>query len=173
MIMEFEGRISKVLPTRTGKRQDGTEWKALPFVFEFFENETDRYPDSVLLETLDHDLMRKIGMFVVRGADKKAVIRDGCCELNAEIKCRCGFSHRVSTYERRDGSGKAMMNNLRPYKLEILPTADAAGTAATQQGAMMPPVQAQMPWPQQAQNGQAQQGQGFAQGQEEIDDLPF
>ena len=129
--MEFEGRISKVLPVRSGTRQDGSEWKALPFVFEYFENPSDRYPDSVLLETTDHDMMRNIGQFVARGADKKAIVKDGQCELLAEIRCRCGFSHRVSTFRRKDGSGEGMMNNLRPYRLEIIVQA-AEATAEPQ-----------------------------------------
>lgn len=104
--MEFEGRISKVMPTRTGQRQDGSEWKALPFVFEYFENETGRFPDSVLLETTDHDTMRNIGQFVARGEDKKAIVKDGQCVLTGEIKCRCGFSHRVNTFRCKDGSGE-------------------------------------------------------------------
>jgi hypothetical protein len=148
--MEFEGRISKVLPTRTGTKQDGSEWKALPFVFEYYENPSDRYPDSVLLETMDHDIMRAIGQFVARGEDKKAIVKDGVCELTGEIKCRCGFSHRVATFNRKDGSGQGMMNNMRPYKLEITNTTNAA----PQQ-----PVQPPFP-PQQSQ-------------QEENDDLLF
>ena len=156
--MEFEGRIAKVLPTRTGTKQDGSEWKSLPFVFEYFENETDRTPDSVLLETTNHDMMRTIGQFVARGADKKAVIKDGQCELLAEIKCRCGFSHKVRTFKRKDGSGDGIMNNLWAYKLEILPAANAAGTAAAQPMAQ-PQYQAPFPPPQPP--------------QEESDDLPF
>lgn len=156
--MEFEGRIAKVLPTRTGTKQDGSEWKSLPFVFEYFENPSDRYPDSVLLETMDHDMMRNIGKFVARGADNKAIIKDGVCELVSEIKCRCGFSHRVNTYNKRDGSGQGMMNNLRPYKLEILPAANAAGTATAQPMAQ-PQYQTPFPQPQPP--------------QEESDDLPF
>lgn len=160
--MEFDGRITKVLPTKSGTKQDGNEWRALPFIFEYFENETDRYPDSALVETNNHDIMRKIGQFVVKGADKKAVIKDGFCELTQEIKCRCGFSHKVNTYKKKDGSGDGMMNNLRAYKLEILTEANAAGTVA------QAPVQPQMAWPQ-------QQPQNFPppQPQEECDDLPF
>jgi len=144
--MEFEGRISKVLPTRSGQRQDGSEWKSLPFVFEYFENETDRYPDSVLLETTDHDMMRSIGQFVARGADKKAIVKDGQCELLGEIKCRCGFSHRVNTYNRKDGSGQGMLNNLRPYKLEIIPASTGTTSAPPpqyQQQPIFPPQQPQ------------------------------
>lgn len=137
--MEFEGRISKVMPTRTGQRQDGSEWKALPFVFEYFENETDRLPDSVLLETTDHDTMRNIGQFVARGEDKKAIVKDGQCVLTGEIKCRCGFLHRVNTFRRKDGSGEGMMNNLRPYKLEIIPTATVSSTTTMQQSSMQQP----------------------------------
>jgi len=142
--MEFEGRISMVLPTRTGKRQDGTEWKSLPFVFEYFENPSDRYPDRVLLESTDHEMMRKIGQYVARGGDKKAIVKDGQCELIGEIKCRCGWSHKVISYKKKDGSGEGLMNQMRPYKLEILSNAaDAAGTVAQTVQQPFPPVQQQ------------------------------
>lgn len=147
--MEFEGRIAKVMPTRTGKRQDGSEWKTLPFVFEYYEHETDRSPDSVLLETTDHEMMRNIGQFVARGEGNKAIEVDGACQLTREIKCRCGFYHRVNTFRKKDGSGEGMMNNLRPYKLEIL-------TAIEAKEPLPQPVQEPLPQP-----------------KEKEDDLPF
>jgi hypothetical protein len=56
--MEFEGRVRKILPLRSGtSKSTGNEWKALPFIFEYFENETDRYADSVLLETFDTNVI--------------------------------------------------------------------------------------------------------------------
>jgi len=154
--MEFEGKIVKVLPTRSGKRQDGTEWKSLPFVFEYYENPTDRTPDSVLLETTDHEMMRSIGKFVVRGADNKAVVKDGLCEMTGEIWCRCGWSHRAVTYKKKDGSGEGMMNRMWLYKLEVnANAANAAGTVAVA--------------PQQ----QAIQKQAVQQQEAGVDDLPF
>ena len=52
--MEFQGRIAKLLPIRQGVSQrTGNEWKSLPFIFEYFEHDSDRYADSVLLETFD------------------------------------------------------------------------------------------------------------------------
>jgi len=156
--MEFEGRIQKVLPVRSGTGQKG-EWKALPFVFEYYENPSDRYPDSVLLETMDHDMMRNIGRFVVRGEDKKAILKDGQCELTTEIKCRCGWSHKVNTFKRKDGTD-GMMNNMRPYKLEILNDSTSAEGTATQAPAYQP-AQQQAPFP-------ATNNQGG-----DTDDLPF
>ena len=56
--MEFDGRILKILPKRSGKSQrTGNEWVAQPFVFEFFEHPTDRYSDKVVLETYDTDII--------------------------------------------------------------------------------------------------------------------
>lgn len=150
--MEFEGRISKVLPTKGGTRQDGTEWKSLPFVFEYYENESDRYPDSVLLETTDHNYMRSIGQFVVRGSDNKAVVKDGQCELTGEIKCRCGFSHRANTYKKKDGT-EGMTTNMRVYKLEIITPTLPSTAAQQQQAPSFPP-----PYPEHA---------------KESDELPF
>ena len=65
--MEFEGRISKVLPVRSGTSSKG-EWKALPFVFEYFESADQRWSDKVLLETMEPGIMGKIGAYVERGA---------------------------------------------------------------------------------------------------------
>lgn len=152
--MEFEGRIQRVLPVRSGTSQRG-EWKALPFVFEYFESQDQRWSDKVLLETFDTNIMTQIGVFLKKGPDGKAVIENDECVLVAELKCKCGFSHSVRTFEKQDGT-KATINDLRLYKFEILSNV-AQGTAAQ-------PVhqsQAQMPF------GAQQQGGG------DPDDLPF
>ena len=96
--MEFQGRIKKVLPLRSGTSQRG-EWQALPFIFEFFEHETDRYADSVVLETFDTKVIENLkeGMEVV-----------------------CGFGHRTREYE-----GKTY-NELRLYKIESVKKAAVA-----------------------------------------------
>ena len=107
--MEFQGRIKKVLPFRSGTSQRG-EWKALPFIFEFFEHETDRYADTVLLETFDTNVIDNLkeGMEVV-----------------------CGFGHRTREYE-----GK-VYNELRLYKIESVKKA-AVAQQQTQQAAAQP-----------------------------------
>ncbi len=148
--MEFQGRVKKLLPLRSGVSQrTGNEWKALPFVFEYFEHETDRYPDSVLLETFDTNVIDN---------------------LKEGMEVRCGFSHRTREYD-----GKTY-NELRLYKIESVRAAanqpaqqantQAAGSNATQQA-------------QGAQQG-AQQPAGAAPfppanagGDSNTDDLPF
>ena len=107
--MEFQGRIKKVLPLRSGTSQRG-EWQALPFIFEFFEHETDRYADSVVLETFDTKVIENLkeGMEVV-----------------------CGFGHRTREYE-----GKTY-NELRLYKIESVKKA-AVTQQQTQQAAAQP-----------------------------------
>ena len=107
--MEFQGRIKKVLPLRSGTSQRG-EWKALPFIFEFFEHETDRYADTVLLETFDTNVIDNLkeGMEVI-----------------------CGFGHRTREYE-----GKTY-NELRLSKIESVKKA-AAAQQQTQQVAAQP-----------------------------------
>ena len=113
--MEFQGRIKKVLPLRSGTSQRG-EWQALPFIFEFFEHETDRYADSVVLETFDTKVIENLkeGMEVV-----------------------CGFGHRTREYE-----GKTY-NELRLYKIESVKKA-AVSQQQTQQAATQP-AQTQQP----------------------------
>ena len=92
--MEFKGRIKQMLPLRSGTSQrTGNEWKAQPFIFEYFENPSDRYADSVLLESFDTNLMEK---------------------MPEGVEVKCGFGHRTREYEGR------VYNEIRCYKLEIL-----------------------------------------------------
>lgn len=133
--MEFEGRISRVLPVRTGTSQKG-EWKVLPFVFEYFETEDQRWPDRVLLETMDTTIMAQIGVYLKKGADGKVVVENGECVLQYELKCLVGFSHGVREYDKQDGA-KATINNIRCYKFEI------AGQQGQQPAAHQAPPQAQ------------------------------
>ena len=90
--MIFQGRIKQVLPMRSGTSQKtGNEWKALPFIFEYFENPSDRYADTVVLETLDTDIIPHI--------------KEG-------MEVKIGFGHHASEYD-----GK-YYNNLRMYSIE-------------------------------------------------------
>lgn len=92
--MEFEGRIRQILPLRSGtSKSTGNEWRALPFIFEYFENETDRYADSVLLETFDSNVIDN---------------------LQEGMEVRCGFSHRTREYEGRT------YNEVRLYKIQSI-----------------------------------------------------
>ena len=141
--MEFEGRIQRVLPVRSGTSQRG-EWKTLPFVFEYYENQEQRWSDKVLLETFDTKIMAQIGAFLKKGPDGKAVIENGECVLMRELKCKVGFSHNVRSFDKQDGT-RATINDVRLYKFEVL-----------EQGAAVPQQQTQ----------QVQQPQ-------EDDDLPF
>ena len=92
--MEVKGRIKKVLQVRSGVSQrTGNEWKTLPFVVEYYENPTDRYPDSVVVETMDTNLMPSI--------------REG-------VDVKIGISHHVREYEGR------MYNEVRMYRFELI-----------------------------------------------------
>ena len=152
--MEFEGRISRVLPVRSGTSQKG-EWKVLPFVFEYFETGDQRWPDRVLLETMEPSVMGQIGAYVERGADHKGIVENGCMKLKGEIKCRCGFSHSVRDWTDKEGK-TSYFNQVRLYKFEILTEQNVAvAQQQTQQQAQ--------PFPQANQQPAAQ----------EDDDLPF
>lgn len=90
--MEFTGRIKQILPVRSGVSQrTGNEWKALPFIFEYFEHDTDRYADSVVLETYDTKVIDN---------------------LKEGMTVKCGFSHKTREHEGR------WFNEIRLYKIE-------------------------------------------------------
>lgn len=136
--MEFEGRIQRVLPARSGTGQNGNEWKRLPFVFEYFESGEQRWSDKVLLETFDTNIMAQIGKYMKKGPDGKAVVENGECVLLCELKCRCGFSHSVRTFDKQDGT-KATINDLRLYKFELIAAQQTQQTAQQQAAAPFPP----------------------------------
>jgi hypothetical protein len=81
---------------RSGTSQrTGNEWKSLPFIFEYFEHDSDRYADSVMLETFDTKVIDNLqeGMEVI-----------------------CGFGHKTREYTK---DGRTMIiNDLRLYKIE-------------------------------------------------------
>ena len=107
--MEFQGRISKVLPMRQGtSARTGNEWYAQPFVFEYYEHETDRYADSVVLETFDTNIIPhlKEGMEVI-----------------------CGFGHKAKPITKQDGT-QTIINEMRLYKLESVKGANQAPQGA-------------------------------------------
>lgn len=152
--MEFQGRIAKVLPIRQGvSERTGNEWKSLPFIFEYFESGEQRWSDKVLLETIDTNIMAQIGKYLKKGTDGKAVIENGECVMLGELKCKCGFSNSVRTFDKKDGT-KVTINEVRMYKFEVL-AQQPSGQPQAQQPAFQP-----QPAPQQ-------------QGGGDEDDLPF
>jgi hypothetical protein len=158
--MEFEGRITAILPAKTGTRQDGTQWIDLSFVFAYYENGEQRFEDSAIVSTFDTNIMAKIAPYVERGQDGKVIIENDVAKLKVQhIPCRCGFSHRVKIAQRRDGSGTVRINEMRCYKLEVI---------QPQQAAPQPP-QAAIPTP--PMNFAPQTGV-FGEGGQD-DDLPF
>ena len=98
--MEFIGQIKKILPAREGVSQrTGNQWKTQPFVFEYYENQTDRYADSVVLETFDTNVM---------------------CQLKEFAKVRIGFGHHTREHEGR------VYNEVSMYKFELVDDGAAA-----------------------------------------------
>lgn len=148
--MEFQGRVAKILPARKGVSQrTGNEWKSLPFIFEYFEHDSDRYADSVLLETFDTKVIE---------------------HMQEGMEVRCGFGHKTREYTK---DGKTMIiNDIRLYKIESVRRANQAsqqanGQAVAQQPAAAPAAQQQAPFPPQVDtNGNPIQPV-------EGDDLPF
>lgn len=113
--MEFLGRIVRVLPTRSGtSERTGNEWKALPFVFEYYEGQWQRFPDRVLLETFDTTIMRQIGTYMAKDGEGKAIEENGSLKMMGEIPARCGFGINIREYNGRT------YNEVKMYSMVIL-----------------------------------------------------
>ena len=111
--MEFTGRIAKLLPIRQGVSQrTGNAWKSLPFIFEYFEHDSDRYADSVMLETFDTKVIDN---------------------LQEGMEVRCGFGHRTREYTKDDKT--MIINDIRLYKIECVRKANTHAAPAPQAGA--------------------------------------
>ena len=120
--MEFVGIVSKVLPIKSGTSQrTGNEWRSLPFIFEYYENDNDRYADSVVLETFDEKVINN---------------------LKEGMEIRCGWGHKARTITKSDGT-TTTYNELRLYKIESIKKAKQqeaqAQTVAPQQPPQAPP----------------------------------
>ena len=152
--MEFQGRIAKLLPIRQGVSQrTGNEWKSLPFIFEYFEHDSDRYADSVMLETFDENVIN---------------------HLKEGMEVRCGFGHRTREFTKQDGT-KAFINDIRLYKIESVRKAQnqtaqqANGQAVGQQTATQQQAAHAAPFPPQVD----QFGNPVQPINQDEDDLPF
>ena len=151
--MEFQGRIAKVLPVRSGVSQrTGNEWKSLPFIFEYFEHDSDRYADSVMLETFDTNVIDN---------------------LKEGMEVRCGFGHRTREYTK---DGKTMIiNDIRLYKIESVrkvqnqPAQQAIQQPVAQQPAPQYQTQQRPPFPPQVD----QYGNPVQPINPDENDLPF
>ena len=111
--MEFTGRIAKLLPIRQGVSQrTGNAWKSLPFIFEYFEHDSDRYADSVMLETFDEKVINN---------------------LQEGMEVRCGFGHRTREYTKDDKT--IIINDIRLYKINCVRKANTQPAPAPQTGA--------------------------------------
>ena len=121
--MEFTGRVKKILPLRSGiSQKTGNEWQQLSFVFEYFEHDIDRYPDSVLLDTFDTNIIP---------------------HLKEGMELRIGFGMRARTFTKQDGT-EMTINEPRIYKLESVRAAQqppqAANAPAVAQQSVAQPI---------------------------------
>jgi hypothetical protein len=106
--MKFQGRIKKLLTPRQGVSQrTGNEWKAQPFIFEYFENPNDRYADEVLLETFDTNIIP---------------------HMKENMEVIIGFGHKVREFTPTTGdrAGQTQyINDLRIYSMQSVQKAQA------------------------------------------------
>jgi len=125
--MEFTGRISRLFAPREGvSRRTGQPWKALPFIFEFFEREEDTYASFAKLETFDTNIMAKIAQFVAKDSDGKAIIKEGCMELTKNVEVKCNIKLDVRVYDVKE----AVFNEVRLRSMEVLTKAETQNTQA-------------------------------------------
>lgn len=92
--MEFKGRIMKVLPIENGTSQNNNEWKKQYFIFEYFEQQTDRYSDKVCLSIMNDRIAEY--------------------DLHENDEVLIGFGHSIREYQGR------FYNELRLYKFQKL-----------------------------------------------------
>lgn len=90
--MQFQGRINRIYPIQSGTSANGNQWSRQDFIFEYFEQPTDRYADRVLLSVMN-DRIREY-------------------DLHEGDTVICGFSHTTREYQGR------CFNDIRLYHFE-------------------------------------------------------
>ena len=116
--MQFQGRIYKLFPVQSGTSQRG-EWTKQDFIFEYFEQPTDRYADRVLLSVMNDRI-------------KEYDLHEGDTVI-------CGFSHTTREYQGR------YFNDIRLYHFEKVVRKDATTAAQPQPTVAQPPQPAPQP----------------------------
>ena len=127
-------------------QKTGNEWQIQRFVFEYFENPTDRFSDKVVLETFDINII---------------------AQLEEGLPVRIGFGHKIREVNDKNGN-KMLVNDLRMYKFTVegrVIGTEGPGTQNTKQVAQSPTAQ-----PANAPAGENQQNMPVGN---ENDDLPF
>ena len=112
--MQFQGRIYRLYPVQSGTSANGKEWSRQDFIFEYFENPTDRYADRVLLSVMNERI-------------KEYDIHEG-------EECIIGFAHTTREYQGR------VFNDIRLYHFEKVKQTQAP-TAETPPQQPQQPVQ--------------------------------
>ena len=169
--MEFQGRIKNVLPARTGVSQRGNEWKTLPFVFEYKEVETDPYPDRVLLDTFDANIIAGIEACCQKDNEGNLIVQNGEHVLLRDIPVKISFRHKAKVIFPKDGGQPRFINDIRMNDIKSIRPANQPAQQANTQAVGQ----------QQAQKSQGQQKAPFPPKvdengnpvKEKKDDLPF
>lgn len=89
--MEYTGRINRVLPLQSGTTEKGP-WQRQEFVFEYYENQNDRWSDKVLLSVMND----RIKEYDLHEGDEVTI----------------GFGHNIREWQGR------LFNEVRIYKFE-------------------------------------------------------
>lgn len=89
--MEYTGRINRVLPITSGETEKGP-WQRQEFVFEYYENQNDRWSDKVLLSVMND----RIKEYDLHEGDEVTI----------------GFGHNIREWQGR------LFNEVRIYKFE-------------------------------------------------------
>lgn len=125
------------MPARTGvSERTGNEWKSLPFVFEYKEVETDPYPDSVVLETFDTNIINGIEACCQKDDKGKLIVQKGEYILTREIFVSISFRHKAKLYIPKDGNtpprfiNDIRMNDIKSIKMDQPKQAQNQGAQA-------------------------------------------
>ena len=129
--MEFKGRINRVLPIQSGTTEKGP-WQRQEFVFEYYENQNDRWSDKVLLSVMND----RIKEYDLHEGDEVLI----------------GFGHNIREWQGR------IFNEVRIYKFEKVKGVAVQQQTGLEQG-NQPSGQAQQQTAQQAIVEQPKQGE--------------
>ena len=119
--MKLQGRVKKLMDVRSGVSRVGNAWKAQDFIFEYFDNDTEQYAETVLLN--------------VRGEKIKELSLHEGDEIEVDLRCTVR-SYGDRLYNEPYARNVVVVKPISQAQAATTPEQTAPQVTAEQQAAM-------------------------------------
>ena len=119
--MKFTGRITKVMPSKSGTSKAGNKWVKIPIEFSFYETDDSTWESRIVLDIFSTETIKEIANYCEKGNDGKVIYENGKAKYLPGIfgiPCSCVFSLNTKEYTNQEGQ-QITINDVRCVRLDI------------------------------------------------------